>query len=346
MPLTALAGPDTAHSGHVQRQAAGAVGLALAAKGVVHIAQGVRQREFRVALQKGRHLALILFRGERTGGIDQLPAGGQHRRRAVQNLRAQLGALLHQRLAVLGDRHGLLAEHSLAGTGGVHQHSVKKLRQSLRNAGRGLVQDDRIGHAHPLQIALEDVGPGSHILIADKQPLPLQRRRQLAALAAGSRAQVQHPHPGLHAQQRGRRRRRGLLRVKHARMVVGVPPGLERFFPHHERRLAERRGFQRHVRFGCKRPRRGAQGRDGHTPGRAVTGGGIERLIPLPQQGPLPGFKIFGGHPTDLLLVFLFFQSRVHKAAPPGHTRGRASGQSASSFLNRKGATNHGKPQQ
>ena len=52
MPLTALAGPDTAHFGHVQRQAAGAVGLALTAKGVVHIAQGVRQREFRVALQK------------------------------------------------------------------------------------------------------------------------------------------------------------------------------------------------------------------------------------------------------------------------------------------------------
>ena len=197
MPLTALAGPDTAHSGHVQRQAAGAVGLALAAKGVVHIAQGVRQREVRVALQEGRHLALILFRGERTGGIDQLPARGQHRRRAVQNVRAQLGALLHQRLAVLGHRGRLFAEHSLAGAGGVHQHPVKKLRQSLRNAGRGLVQDDRIGHAHPLEIALEDVGPGSHILIADKQPLPRRAAASWLLLPPGAAHRSSTRIPGL-----------------------------------------------------------------------------------------------------------------------------------------------------
>ena len=48
--LAALTGPDTAHLAHVQQQSAGAVGLALAAEGVVHMAQNVGQRELRVAL--------------------------------------------------------------------------------------------------------------------------------------------------------------------------------------------------------------------------------------------------------------------------------------------------------
>ncbi len=50
--LTALTGPDAAHLAHVQRQTTGAVGLALTAEGIVHIAQHIGQRELRVALQE------------------------------------------------------------------------------------------------------------------------------------------------------------------------------------------------------------------------------------------------------------------------------------------------------
>lgn len=72
--LPALTGPDAAHLAHIQRQTTGAVGLALAAEGVVHIAQHIGQRELRVALQECGHLSLVLFRREGAGGVDQFAA--------------------------------------------------------------------------------------------------------------------------------------------------------------------------------------------------------------------------------------------------------------------------------
>ena len=258
--LAALTGPDAAHLAHVQRQASGAVGLALAAKGVVHIAQRVGQLEFRVPLQKGRHLPLVLFRRKGTGGIHQLPAGGQRGGGAVQDLCTQLSALLYQRFTVLLPGHRLLAEHSLAGTGGIHQHPVEKLRQGLRDAGRRLVEHHRVGHAHAFQVAFQDLGAGRHIFVAHQHAPPLQSRCQLAALAAGGRAQVQYPHAGLHSQQRGCRGRRRLLRVEHARVVVRVASGFELRRMHHKGRFAERRHFQREVRFLRKLLRHRAQG--------------------------------------------------------------------------------------
>ena len=153
MPLAALTGPDAAHLAHVQRQTAGAVLLACAAKGVVHVAQHIGQCKLRVALQKGRYLPFVLLRRKGTGGVHQLPAGCQCRRGAVQNLCAQLCTLLYQCLAVLLQRYRLLAEHSLAGAGRVHQHPVEKLRQCLGNAGGGLVEHYGVGNAHALKIA-------------------------------------------------------------------------------------------------------------------------------------------------------------------------------------------------
>ena len=65
--------------------------------------------------------------------------------------------------------------------------------------------------------------------------------------AAGRSAQIQHPHPGLHPQQRRSRGGRGLLRIEHTCMVVRMPPGLKIRLMHHKSRLAEGRGFQREI---------------------------------------------------------------------------------------------------
>ena len=250
--LAALTGPDTAHLAHIQRQAAGAVGFALTAKGVVHISQGIRKGELRVALQECRHLSLVLLGCKGAGGIHQLPARGQHSGCTVQNFCTQLSTLLHQRFTVLLTGHRLLAEHSLAGTGRVHQHPVKKFRQRIRNAGGRLIEHHCIGHAHAFQIAFQDIRTSCNVFVAHQHTPALQRRRQLAAFAAGRGAHVQHTHPGLHAQQRCRRGRRRLLRVEHARMVVRMPPGPEfqiiRLM-HHECRLAKGRCFQWEIGF-------------------------------------------------------------------------------------------------
>ena len=152
VPLAALTGPDAAYLAYIQRQAAGAVFFACAAKGVVHVAQHIGQCKLRVALQKGCHLRFVLLRCKGAGGVHQLPAGGQHRRCAVHDLRAQLCTLLYQCLTMLLARYRLLAEHSLAGAGRIHQHPVEKLRQRLGNAGGSLVEHHGVGNAHALKV--------------------------------------------------------------------------------------------------------------------------------------------------------------------------------------------------
>ena len=197
---------------------------------------------------------------------------------------------------MLGHSHGFLAEHPLAGAGRIHENTVKKLRQSGGNSAGVLVQHHGVGHAHPLQIAPEHLGAGGNELVAHQQPLPAQRCRQLAALAAGGRAGIQHPHPGPDPQQ-GRGTGSGrLLRVEHARMVIGVPPGLEGGVLHHKARLAEGRGLHRKVCLRGKLLRRSTQGRDRYAPGSSLLRGGIESIEPVAQQSALPALKIFRRH--------------------------------------------------
>ena len=299
--LTALTGPDAAYLAHIQRQSAGAVSFALAAKGIVHIAQRIGQLELRVALQKCRHLAFVLLGRKGAGGIHQLPARGQHGSGTVQNLRSQFRALLHQCFAVLGAGHRLLAEHALAGTGCIHQNTVKKLRQSVRNAGGRLVKHHRVGHAHAFQVAFQDIRAGGNVFVAHQHAPALQCGSQLAALAARRGAHVQHTHPGLHAQQGCRRGCRRLLRVEHARVVVGVASGLKIRLVHHECRLAEGRSFQRKIRLLCKLLRRSAQCRHGDAALGGLLRGRIQHIEPFPQQGALPLLKIFCRHSAFLL---------------------------------------------
>ena len=296
MALAALTGPDAAHFAHIQRQTAGAVGLARAAKRVVHVAKHIRQRKFRVPGQERGHLPFILFGGKGAGGVDHLPARREDGGGVVQDLRTQRSALLHQRFAVLGDGHRLLAEHPLAGTGRIHEDTVEELRQGGSDAGGVLVEDDGIRHAHPFEVAFQHLCAGGHILIADEQAPAAQCGSKLAALAAGRGAQVQDPHPRPDAQQRCGRGCGRLLRVKHARMVVWVASGFEGSLFDHEARLAERRWPEREVGLPGKRLRRRAQRRDRHPAGCVLGGCRVQRLVPPAQQRPLPALKIFRRH--------------------------------------------------
>ena len=202
---------------------------------------------------------------------------------------------------MLGAGHRLLAEHALTGTGRIHQHPVEELRQGVRNAGGRLIEHHRIGHAHAFQIAFQDIRTGRNVFVAHQHTAPLQCRRQLTAFAAGGCTHVQHAHPGPHAQQGCRRGCRRLLRVEHARVVVGVASGLKIRLVHHECRLAEGRSFQRKIRLLCKLLRRSAQCRHGDAALGGLLRGRIQHIEPFPQQGALPLLKIFCRHSAFLL---------------------------------------------
>ena len=296
VPLAALAGPDAADQRHIQSHAAGAVFFAGAAKGgkgpLHHIGQG----KVGVPGQKRRHLALVLLGGEGAGGIDDLAAGGQGLRGAVQDGGPQSRALGHQGRRVLPEGLRLFAEHSLPRAGSVHQDAVEKGGQGLRDPLGALVQDDGVGHPHPLQVAFQHFGPGGDVLVGHQQPPALQGGGQLAGLAAGGGAQIQHPHPRLHPQQGRGRGGGGLLGIEHPRVVPGMAPGPEVRLPHQKARPAERRGLHGKIRPGRKDFRRHPQGRDGHAPGRLGFGRGVQLRKAGAQQGALPRFKIFDGH--------------------------------------------------
>ena len=241
--------------------------------------------------EEGGHLTLVLRRGEGAGGVDQHTARSQQRRGVFKNFRTQLCAVGHQRIAVLGGRHGLLAEHPLAGAGRIHENTVKLPGQRRRQTGRVLVGDDGVCHAHTLQILAQNLGAGRNKFIGQQQSLPLQGRGQLAGLAARRGAQVGHPHTGAHIEQRCRGGGAGLLRIQHACMVPCVASRAE----------IRRSGKGRSAKAGrlcgkinmlCKPFRRAAQCIHRHTAGRLRRGIGIQLLKPCAQQCLLPRRKI------------------------------------------------------
>ena len=132
MPLSPLAGPDAPHQAHVQRQPAGAVGLARAAKGIIHIAQHICQLKLRVASQKRSRLPFILLQHKGTGRINRSLRRGPALPAAWSRLLgAQCSALLYQRLAVLCQRCRFLRNIPSPEQGASTNIRVKKFRQSL-----------------------------------------------------------------------------------------------------------------------------------------------------------------------------------------------------------------------
>ena len=194
---------------------------------------------------------------------------------------------------VLGKRGRLLAEHSLAGAGCIHQHPVKPAGQRSGNFGRVLVGNNSVGNTHALQILAQDFRPGAHVLIGQQHALSLQRGGQLTGFAAGRGAQIRHPHAGLHLQQRCRGGGAWFLRIKHPRMMIGMTAGTE-LRRHRKGCRAERRGHKGKIHLLRQRLRRTAQRVDGDAPRRFRRGKGIQFLKTRSQQGALAGFKFCG----------------------------------------------------
>ena len=292
MPLAALTGPDAAHLAHIQRQAAGAVGFALAAKGVVHISQGIRKGELRVALQECRHLSLVLLRGKGAGGINQLPARGQHGGCTVQNFCTQLSTLLHQRFTMLLTSHRLLAEHSLAGTGRIHQNTVKKLRQraSAMRAGDSL-STTALDTPMRSRLLFQDIRTGRNIFVAHQHPGPpapppagcfCRRGRRTYPTRASRAARPAAGLPRTPTAPASRTRPHG---GTDAARALNRPADAPQMPP------CKGRCFQRKICLCGKLLRRSAQGRHRHAALSRLLRGGIQDIEPLSQQGALPLLK-------------------------------------------------------
>ena len=108
--------------------------------------------KFGVIFQKPRHRPLVLLRGKGAGGIHQPPAGTNQRRGGTQNFRLPTGAHLHGLLTPVRDGGFLFPEHSLSGTGRVHQHPVKETGKPLRQGGRMLVGHQCVRNGHALNV--------------------------------------------------------------------------------------------------------------------------------------------------------------------------------------------------
>ena len=247
-----------------------------------------------MAREKRAHLPLVLLRRERAGGEHDAASGRAARGRVVENLRAERGALLHQRLRVPVERLRLLAEHALARARRVHEDNVEILRQRGGEFCRIAAGDDGVCHAHAFEIAFQDLCAARFIFVGKQNPLTAERGRELAGFSARRGAHVKHAHARNNSGERGRRRGAGLLHIVDARVVVCVEPRAD-VLSDEVRRRAERR--RRH-RKRCGHPeclRLHAQRIDGHAP-EDLRRRGVQLVEPIPQQSALPRFKFCSRH--------------------------------------------------
>ena len=174
-------------------------------------------------LQKCPDGSLIFLRCKRTCGVHQRPAGQQHPGRRFQNALLPFCTVLHIVRAPLFTRLRVFAEHPLTGAGSVHHDPVKECRKPLRQPIRRLVGHHCVGNAHPLHILSQDLRPGRVDLIGHQQTHALHVRGQMGRLAAGSRAQIQHPLSGSCPCQLPHRHGAGLLHIVKSRLMVHMP---------------------------------------------------------------------------------------------------------------------------
>ena len=167
--------------------------------------------EFRMGRQEGRYRPFIFLRGEGAGGIHQPPAGAHQPGRGMEDLSLPPGAHLHRLLAPVCDGGFLLAEHALAGAGGVHQHPVEKAGETLGQGFRVLVGHQSIAHRHPLDVPGQNLCPLGVDFIAQKKSFARHPSGNLGALASGGGTEVADPFAGLGIQQSHRRHGTGLL---------------------------------------------------------------------------------------------------------------------------------------
>ena len=98
-----------------------------------------KNMHIRMLFQQPSDAPLVLRRGKGTGRIAEPSAGTEHLICVFQNLSLPFGAHLHIFRAPLLSRRLVFPEHSLSGTGGIHQNPVKKAGKTVRQPVRRFV---------------------------------------------------------------------------------------------------------------------------------------------------------------------------------------------------------------
>ena len=173
-------------------------------------------------LQEPGNGSLVLLRGKGAGGIEKLAPGSQHSGGPGQNLPLHSRALPGFSRRPGPDDRRVFPEHSFAGAGSVHQDFVEKLREALRQPGRGLVGHKQVGDPEELQISQQSFGSGVADVVGHQHPLSLKLGPQLCGLSPGSRAEIQHPLSRLHGKESRRSHGAGLLEIIESGGIEGM----------------------------------------------------------------------------------------------------------------------------
>ena len=181
--------------------------------------------EIGVALQESRQGHLVLLGGKGAGGVHQTAAGADQLGAVVEDLRLTAGAHLHGLLAPVGDGGLFLAEHALAGAGGVDEDPVEFAGEPLGQDGGVFVGHQAVGHGHALHVPGEDLGALGAPLVAQEEALAHHAACDLGSLAAGCGAEVADALAGLGVQQGHGGHGAGLLQIVYAGLVEGVQAG-------------------------------------------------------------------------------------------------------------------------
>ena len=180
-----------------------------------------------MAFQQPGEGALVLIRGKGAGGVDEPSARGEHLQSGIQDLILAAGTEGDILFAPLLQSHRLLAEHSLAGAGSVHDNAVKEAREPLCQPVGGFIQHSGIADAHALHIPGEDSGTLGVDLIGDEQAAISCKGGQMAGLAAGSGTEVQHSLAGPGSSDFRHCHGAGLLNIVDPGIMPGVKAGTQ-----------------------------------------------------------------------------------------------------------------------
>ena len=103
-----------------------------------------------------------------------------------------LGALTHRLQAPFAACLFVFAEHTLAGTRGVHKDAVKQMLAALAVFGGGVMRDNGVAVAPFLNVLAEDKYALTHHLVAQQQAVLTEELTDECTLTTRRRTEVQH----------------------------------------------------------------------------------------------------------------------------------------------------------
>ena len=143
----------------------------------------------------------------------------------MQDLRLTAGAHLYRFDAPVGDGSLFLAEHTLAGAGGIDQYLVERTGEALGQNGGIFIGHQRVGNTHAFNVLGQDLRPLGTPFIAEQEAFSQHTASDLCGLATGGGAKVADPLAGLRIQQGNRCHGTGLLQIIYAGFVINVQTG-------------------------------------------------------------------------------------------------------------------------